>query len=146
MIQVHAIHYSWVVQDAVLAIVIRLPISLEKLILLLFQVIQFPIADCALLLDCTSCLGSGIPPCGWCVLERKCSRRSECQNSEDSARWIQAAARANTDQCPTITVSPEQYVVDNPQNVIHTQQPCVYLHNIYFQHNNIIISIPIRLY
>ena len=107
--------------------------------------IQFLIADCAPLLDCTSCLDSRSPLCGWCVLERKCSRRSECQNSEDSAGWIQAAARANTDQCPTITVSPEQYAVDNPQSVIqyHAQQPCVYLHNIYnnFYPNQIILTV-----
>ena len=88
-----------------------------KYYLLCFQVIQFPIADCTPLLDCTSCLGNGNPLCGWCVVENKCSRMSECQNSEDSTRWIQAA-RTNTDQCPTIVVSPEQYVVDSPQNVM----------------------------
>ena len=79
--------------------------------------IQFPIADCASHLDCTSCLGNGTPLCGWCVVENKCSRMSECQNSEDSARWIQAA-KTNTDQCPTITVSPEQYIMDSPQTVM----------------------------
>ena len=47
---------------------------------------------------------------------------SECQNSDDSARWIQAA-RTNTGQCPTITVSPEQYVVDSSQTVM--QLSCV---------------------
>ena len=82
-----------------------------------FQVIQFPIAECAPLLDCIRCLGNGNPLCGWCVVENKCSRISECQNSDDSARWIQAA-RTNTGQCPNITVSPEQYVVDNPQTVM----------------------------
>ena len=49
---------------------------------------------------------------------------SECQNSEDSARWIQAA-KINTDQCPTITVLPEQYVMDNPQTVM--QRSCAHL-------------------
>ena len=81
------------------------------------QVMQFPIADCSSHLDCTSCLGNGNPLCGWCVVENKCSRVCECQNSEDSARFIQAAG-TNRDQCPTIMVSPEQYIMDNPQIVI----------------------------
>ena len=77
---------------------------------------QFPIADCAAHPDCASCLGNNNPLCGWCVVENKCSRRRECQNSQDSGRWIQAVG-SNTDQCPTIMVSPEQYVMDNPQTV-----------------------------
>ena len=81
------------------------------------QVMKFPLADCASQPNCTSCLGNGNPLCGWCVVENKCSRMSECKNSGDSARWIQAA-RTNTDQCPTITVSPEQYFPDNPQTVM----------------------------
>ena len=102
-----------------------------------FQVIQLPIADCSSHPDCSSCLGNGNPLCGWCVVKNKCSRVCECQNSEDSARWIQAAG-TNRDQCPTIVVSPEQYVMDNPQIV--TQQSSKVM-----QFLTQIFSIPIRL-
>ena len=94
--------------------------------LIVFQVIQIPLADCSSHPDCTSCLGNGNPLCGWCVVENKCSRMSECQNPEDSAKWIQAA-RTNIAQCPTITVSPDQYVVDSPQTVM--QLSCVPSHS-----------------
>ena len=81
------------------------------------QVIRIPVADCASQSNCSGCLGNGNPLCGWCVVENKCLRINECQNSEDSARWIQAAG-SNTDRCPLIaSLSPQQYIVDEPQLV-----------------------------
>ena len=77
---------------------------------------SFPIADCASNTNCTSCLGNGNPLCGWCVVENKCSKISECQYSANNTRWIRAAG-TNTDQCLSISVTPEQYVVDNPMSV-----------------------------
>ena len=77
---------------------------------------SFPIADCASHPNCTSCLGNGNPLCGWCVLEDKCSKISECQNSANRTRWVKAAG-TKTDQCPSISVIPKQYVVDNPMSV-----------------------------
>ena len=101
------------------------------------QVMQFPLADCASHPNCASCLGNGNPLCGWCVVENKCSRMSEYKNSGDSARWIQAA-RTNTEQCPTITVSPEQYVPENPQTVMQQSR----IHNVmYILFNTISILI-----
>ena len=86
--------------------------------------IQFPIAECDPLLDCNRCLGNDNPVCGWCVLENKCSRISECKTSDDSAGWIQAAT-TNVDRCLTITVSPEQYAVDIPQTVMQGSCTCM---------------------
>ena len=78
------------------------------------KVMKTPIVDCASRNDCTSCLGNGNPLCGWCVLENKCSKRDECQNFD--VRWIQAN-KTNTVECLTISVTPQKYVVDNPQIV-----------------------------
>ena len=77
---------------------------------------SFPIANCASHPNCTSCLGNGNPLCGWCVVENKCSKISECQNSDNNTRWIRAAG-TRTDQCLSISITPEQYVVDNPMSV-----------------------------
>ena len=79
------------------------------------KVIQFPLVNCSSRSDCASCIGNSNPLCGWCVVENKCSRRSSCRNSLDSAHWIQAARPV--EHCLTIMVSPEQYVVDDPQTV-----------------------------
>ena len=79
----------------------------------LFQVIQVPIANCSSRTNCTDCLGSGIPLCGWCVVENKCSKRGKCQNPV--TRWIQA--NIDQGQCTNISVSPWQFDLDDPQIV-----------------------------
>jgi hypothetical protein len=47
-------------------------------------------------------------------VENKCSQESECQNPE--TRWIRAA-RTNTGQCTTISISPQQFDLDAPEIV-----------------------------
>ena len=78
--------------------------------------LRFPIADCASQIDCTSCLNDGNPLCGWCVVENKCSKFNECQNSINSTRWIRAD-RTETDLCPIFSVSPSEYRVEDPEIV-----------------------------
>ena len=51
--------------------------------------IAIPVEDCESFRDCTSCSGLGDPLCGWCSIEDKCSRRSECSNNDETRRWIQ---------------------------------------------------------
>ena len=93
-----------------------------KLLIYHIKVIQIPVANCSFWTNCTSCLGNSNPLCGWCVVENKCSRRNECQNSHDSARWIHAAE--SREQCPLIVnVSPTNVSVDNLQTV-SVQIPC----------------------
>ena len=53
------------------------------------QVIAILVEDCQSFRDCTSCTGLGDPLCGWCSIENKCSRRSECSNNNETRRWIQ---------------------------------------------------------
>ena len=53
------------------------------------QVIAIPVEDCGSFIDCTSCSSLEDPLCGWCSIERKCSRRSECRNNNETKRWIQ---------------------------------------------------------
>ena len=50
------------------------------------------------------------------MVENKCSKISECQNSFNDTRWIRAN-RLEIGQCPSISVSPEQYRVDDPTSV-----------------------------
>ena len=52
------------------------------------QVIAILVEDCQSFRDCTSCTGLGDPLCGWCSIENKCSRRSECSNYNETRRWI----------------------------------------------------------
>ncbi|KAH3827947.1 hypothetical protein DPMN_129893 [Dreissena polymorpha] len=55
--------------------------------------------------NCSSCLGSGNPYCGWCSLENKCSLRAECQEYTQALRWLPYKGQT----CPSITsVTPQQ--------------------------------------
>ncbi|XP_064398652.1 plexin-A2-like [Halichondria panicea] len=69
-------------------------------------VFQVPIEECSQRIDCTSCTNDLNPLCGWCVVENKCSRQTQCQNSSLSSRWIQ------DNVCVTATVNPMQHVLD----------------------------------
>ena len=75
-------------------------------------------------MDCSSCVTNGNPLCGWCVVENKCSRQSQCQNgnSTSSTRWIPIIPSANTttdtsSQCIVNTITPNQFLVDDQQVV-----------------------------
>ena len=84
------------------------------------QVIRLPVDDCLSQTNCTSCLSNGNPLCGWCVVENKCSRRSECSNSDLTSRWLHASA-LSADNCPAISVIfPKQYLVHSPQRVCYS--------------------------
>ncbi|XP_064398654.1 hepatocyte growth factor receptor-like isoform X2 [Halichondria panicea] len=72
------------------------------------SVFQIPIEECFQRLDCTSCTSDLNPLCGWCVVEKKCSRQTQCQNSSISSRWTQDNANCFT----AATVEPMQLVLD----------------------------------
>jgi plexin A len=52
-------------------------------------VYRLPVEECSNFTDCSSCTTSGGRLCGWCSVENKCSRRSQCSNSTSSLRWVQ---------------------------------------------------------
>ncbi|XP_064398639.1 plexin-A2-like [Halichondria panicea] len=69
---------------------------------------QVHIEQCSQHIDCTSCTNDPCPLCGWCIVENKCSRRSQCQNTDLSIRWSQDSASCFT----AATVEPMQLVLD----------------------------------
>ncbi len=76
------------------------------------QVFQVPLEQCSQLTDCQSCTASPNPLCGWCTVEQKCSRRSQCQNSNKIMRWVEDDA-----QCISSVITPTQFVLGIGQNV-----------------------------
>ncbi|XP_037069956.1 plexin-B-like [Pollicipes pollicipes] len=53
------------------------------------KVSKVRVQTCEMYTDCTACLGSGDPYCGWCSLEKRCTIRSECQKAQQSSpRWL----------------------------------------------------------
>ena len=74
------------------------------------QVLQYPLERCSESATCGECTGeNSFPLCGWCTVEDKCSRRSQCLNSSQSGRWVQSSS-----DCISTTVSPSKFILDSP--------------------------------
>uniref|UniRef100_A0A667Y273 Plexin b2b n=1 Tax=Myripristis murdjan TaxID=586833 RepID=A0A667Y273_9TELE len=55
---------------------------------ILLKITKVPVQMCHLKTDCKSCVGLRDPYCGWCVLEGRCTRRSECRRAEEKYGWL----------------------------------------------------------
>ncbi|KAG9332888.1 hypothetical protein JZ751_014417 [Albula glossodonta] len=49
---------------------------------------KVPVQACHLKKDCQSCMAQEDPYCGWCVLEGRCTRKSECGRAEEGNGWL----------------------------------------------------------
>ena len=71
------------------------------------QVIGIPLEVCSSVATCRECVELNDPLCGWCVIEGKCSRSSQCQDSNMAERYL------TEDRCfNNITVDPTIYTID----------------------------------
>ncbi|XP_035826878.1 plexin-A2 [Aplysia californica] len=62
------------------------------------KVVKMKVANCSVHTTCTDCLAARDPYCGWCSMEFKCNKRSECQGSDIPKGWL----AYNKDMCPSI--------------------------------------------
>ncbi|XP_062246095.1 plexin-B2b [Platichthys flesus] len=52
------------------------------------KITKVPVQTCLQKKDCQSCVEMMDPYCGWCVLEGRCTRRSECRRAEEKNGWL----------------------------------------------------------
>ncbi|KAJ3597049.1 hypothetical protein NHX12_003449, partial [Muraenolepis orangiensis] len=52
------------------------------------KITRVPVQTCNLETNCQSCVALRDPYCGWCVLEGRCTRRSECRRAEEKNGWL----------------------------------------------------------
>uniref|UniRef100_A0A8C4HT68 Plexin b2b n=1 Tax=Dicentrarchus labrax TaxID=13489 RepID=A0A8C4HT68_DICLA len=52
------------------------------------EITKVPVQTCLQKKDCQSCVELRDPYCGWCVLEGRCTRRSECRRAEEKNGWL----------------------------------------------------------
>ena len=78
------------------------------------QVYTVPVVNCTRSDSCVECIDYYPNPlCGWCTLEHKCSRQSQCQNSHLAKRYIK-----EREQCITVRdIHPRHFTVGNSNTV-----------------------------
>ena len=83
------------------------------------QVTLVPLEECSMHKNCSSCVSDRNPLCGWCVVENKCSRISQCANGNSTSdRWVRAnSTTSSSGRCIVNVITPSQYIIDNPQIV-----------------------------
>lgn len=52
------------------------------------QVTKLRVEHCGIYTNCSSCLESRDPFCGWCSLEKRCTIRNACQKDTSASRWL----------------------------------------------------------
>ncbi|KAL7402271.1 hypothetical protein ABVT39_012324 [Epinephelus coioides] len=52
------------------------------------KITKVPVQTCLEQKDCQSCVELRDPYCGWCVLEGRCTRRSDCRRAEEKNGWL----------------------------------------------------------
>ncbi|XP_038066354.1 plexin-A4-like [Patiria miniata] len=68
------------------------------------KLMKLRVENCSQYTTCQTCIGTdagnnGDPYCGWCTLERRCTRYSDCPSPDVSTRWL----AYNAAQCINIT-------------------------------------------
>uniref|UniRef100_A0A8B9MZE8 Plexin-B1 n=1 Tax=Accipiter nisus TaxID=211598 RepID=A0A8B9MZE8_9AVES len=88
----------------------------EHLFVMTQSMVRVPILECSLHLDCESCLALKDPYCGWCVLQGRCSRRSECLRSRLSEQWLWSFN--STQQCLSVhSLTPANISREEKRNI-----------------------------
>uniref|UniRef100_A0A8C3GRE7 Plexin-B1 n=1 Tax=Cairina moschata TaxID=8855 RepID=A0A8C3GRE7_CAIMO len=88
----------------------------ENLFVMTQSTVRVPILECSLYLDCESCLALKDPYCGWCVLQGRCSRRSECLRSRLSEQWLWSFN--STQQCLSVqSLTPANISREEKRNI-----------------------------
>ncbi|KAI6661542.1 Plexin-A4-like [Oopsacas minuta] len=68
------------------------------------ELLRIPVSDCGRHDNCMECVQDRDPLCGWCSVQNKCTRQSNCINHNLTNRWIQD----DVTECLAVTsVSPD---------------------------------------
>ncbi|XP_067883423.1 plexin-A1-like, partial [Heterodontus francisci] len=70
---------------------------------------RVPVESCEQYGTCSKCLNSGDPHCGWCVLDNRCTQRSECNRANEPQRFA-----TESNRCVQLTVRPNNLSVMMP--------------------------------
>ena len=97
---------------------------------------RFPLETCSSSANCSSCVINGDPLCGWCSVEGKCSRRSQCRKNNETMRYL---TQGNQSNCMNnVMFDPLQFVTGR-ESVPYKVSCCIYL-----RPNTLIITVALH--
>ncbi|XP_075929737.1 plexin-B3-like [Petromyzon marinus] len=87
------------------------------------EVHRVPVQRCGANRNCQDCLALDDPYCGWCVLQGRCSRKTECERGTEPGCWVQTYERTS---CPTIaSASPHSLSIKLPPMSVTLHVPAL---------------------
>uniref|UniRef100_A0A8C9U7I9 Plexin B2 n=1 Tax=Scleropages formosus TaxID=113540 RepID=A0A8C9U7I9_SCLFO len=96
------------------------------------KISMVPVEKCDMKKDCKSCMDLKDPYCGWCVLEGRCTRKSDCRKAGEEKHWLWSPQK----QCVEITSFQPPNLSCRKTTSRHSCLPCVRcLKNLKMPHN-----------
>ncbi|KAM7341380.1 plexin B isoform 1-T6 [Cochliomyia hominivorax] len=98
------------------------------------RITKLRIEHCSVYTNCSSCLESRDPFCGWCSLEKRCTVRSTCQKDTSAARWLSLGSGQQCidfesilpDKIPITEVSKVQLIIRTLPEPFNGRYRCVF--------------------
>ncbi|KAL9872786.1 plexin-B isoform X2 [Glossina fuscipes] len=98
------------------------------------KITKLKIEHCSLYTNCSACLESRDPFCGWCSLEKRCTIRSTCQKDTAAARWLSLGSGQQCidfesilpDKLPITDVSKVQLLIKTLPEPVNGKYRCVF--------------------
>lgn len=80
------------------------------------QITKLRVEHCSRYTNCSGCLESRDPFCGWCSLEKRCTVRSACQRDMSASRWL---SLGSGQQCIDFeSVLPDRIPINQPTTTV----------------------------
>ncbi|KAH8403954.1 hypothetical protein KR215_006911, partial [Drosophila sulfurigaster] len=103
-------------------------------VLSLRTITKLRIEHCSMYTNCSACLESRDPFCGWCSLEKRCTVRSTCQRDTSASRWLSLGSGQQCidfesivpDQIPINQLSQVQLIIRTLPEPFNAKYRCVF--------------------
>ncbi|XP_055858104.1 plexin-B isoform X1 [Episyrphus balteatus] len=98
------------------------------------KISKLRVEHCSIYTNCSSCLESRDPFCGWCSLEKRCTVRSTCQKDTSAARWLSLGSGQQCidfesivpDKIPIKELSHVQLIIRTLPEPLNAKYRCVF--------------------
>ncbi|XP_055371957.1 plexin-B isoform X2 [Condylostylus longicornis] len=98
------------------------------------KITKLRVEHCSIYTNCSSCLESRDPFCGWCSLEKRCTVRNACQKDTSAARWLSLGSGQQCidfesiipDKIPLTELTQVQLIIRTLPEPLNAKYRCVF--------------------